>query len=327
MNLKFPSYQFEWLTELQDNLSVHETTPDFESFDMGIPKHLGVAKMHSEKLPLGMTLFHGTHKFTREARGTLIPLTKFEGKFPELTLSVQLAYGGQFFHHENIPQKSIVIRPGSSLFRYSDKMDLTAYLDGSDDSEMIGVSIPRTSLDLLMGEEDVAILLNALKLNVPPALEIHKISSAISSIMMSALSSHLVGRARKLHIQGKILEFLSALHNTVSSKELGMAVDKSIGERVKEYLLSLNGKIATLDEISVEFKLSARYLNQAFQNEYNETIASFLSNHRLVQAKLALEKTQTPMKVISANLGYSHVNHFITAFRRKFGYPPGALRR
>lgn len=327
MNKKFPSYQFEWLTELQSNLSVDEMAPDFESFDMGIPKHLGAAQMQSEKLPLGMTLFHGTHKFTREARGTLIPLTKFEGNFPEVTLSVQLAYGGQFFHHENIPKKMIVFNHGLALFRYSDKMNLTTYLDGSDDSEMIGISIPRSSLNLLIGEEDVTLLLSALKLNAPPALEIHKISSATSGIMKSGLSSNFVGRARKLHIQGKILEFLSALHNTISSKKNGMIDDQSIGKRIKEHLLSLNGKITTLDELSVEFKLSARYLNQAFQNEYNETIASFSSNNRLMQAKLALEKSQAPMKVISANLGYSHVNHFITAFKRKFGYPPGCLRR
>jgi AraC-like DNA-binding protein len=33
------------------------------------------------------------------------------------------------------------------------------------------------------------------------------------------------------------------------------------------------------------------------------------------------------MKVIAERLGYSHVNHFITALKRKFGYPPGSVRK
>lgn len=327
MNKKFPNYQFEWLTELQNNLSLHEMTPDIESMDMRIPKHLGVATMQTEKLPLGMTLFHGTHKFTPEARGTLIPLTKFEGNFPEVTFSVQLAFGGQFCHHENIPKKIIVFKPGLALFRYSEKMEVTSYLDGSDDSEMIGFSISRTALNLLMGEEDATLILNALKLNAPPALEIHKISSQTSGIMLSALSKNLVGQSKKLHIQEKILEFFSSLHDVINFEKHGIEHNKSISERIKDYLLSVNGKITTLDELSAEFKISARYLNQVFQNEYNETIASFLSNHRLMQAKLLLETSKIPMKVIAANIGYSHVNHFITAFKRKFGYSPGSLRK
>jgi AraC-like DNA-binding protein len=33
------------------------------------------------------------------------------------------------------------------------------------------------------------------------------------------------------------------------------------------------------------------------------------------------------MKALANQLGYSHVNHFITAFKRQFGYSPGTIRR
>ncbi|NTW85245.1 MAG: AraC family transcriptional regulator, partial [Holophagaceae bacterium] len=33
------------------------------------------------------------------------------------------------------------------------------------------------------------------------------------------------------------------------------------------------------------------------------------------------------MKALAANLGYSHVNNFIYAFKKKFGYPPGSVRK
>jgi AraC-like DNA-binding protein len=52
-----------------------------------------------------------------------------------------------------------------------------------------------------------------------------------------------------------------------------------------------------------------------------------VSEQRLDQAYDALMTTDVPIKLIAVNLGYSHVNHFSNAFRKKFGYPPGSLRR
>jgi len=33
------------------------------------------------------------------------------------------------------------------------------------------------------------------------------------------------------------------------------------------------------------------------------------------------------MKTLAHKIGYSHVNHFITAFKKKFGVTPGSLRK
>jgi AraC-like DNA-binding protein len=52
-----------------------------------------------------------------------------------------------------------------------------------------------------------------------------------------------------------------------------------------------------------------------------------MTDHRLAQAHALLQTEQISMKVLAARLGYSHVNHFIAAFRKKFGYPPGSLRK
>jgi len=51
-----------------------------------------------------------------------------------------------------------------------------------------------------------------------------------------------------------------------------------------------------------------------------------LTNYRLEQARLAIEKGRQPLKVIAYKVGYSHVNHFITAFKRKYNCTPGSLR-
>jgi len=64
-----------------------------------------------------------------------------------------------------------------------------------------------------------------------------------------------------------------------------------------------------------------------FFEKYNQSIFTFLSNQRLDQAYQGLLKTDIPMKILAHKIGYSHVNHFITAFKNKFGVTPGSLRR
>lgn len=91
--------------------------------------------------------------------------------------------------------------------------------------------------------------------------------------------------------------------------------------------VSLEGRLPTLNQLATEFGLSAKQLNIEFKVEFGQSIFEYVTNNRLEQVHEALLESSIPMKVLSERLGYSHVNHFITAFRRRFGYPPGSLRR
>lgn len=96
---------------------------------------------------------------------------------------------------------------------------------------------------------------------------------------------------------------------------------------LRDFLMQVEGKLPRLNELASRFGLSARALNEAFIQEYGQSIGAFINDYRLTQAHAALMQSDTPMKQLAARLGYSHVNHFITAFKRKFGYPPGSLRK
>lgn len=101
-------------------------------------------------------------------------------------------------------------------------------------------------------------------------------------------------------------------------------------EKIKNlhgYILGTKGKLPKLNEISKQFGISLKTLNDLFTDEYGQSISAFINDYRLSAAHEALEHSDTPMKQLAADLGYSHVNHFITAFKRKFGYSPGTLRK
>ena len=85
-------------------------------------------------------------------------------------------------------------------------------------------------------------------------------------------------------------------------------------------------KLRLMDAMSGE-EITHIPLDEAFRKRFGLSIYAFVSDHRLVEAHAALARTDIPMKALAANLGYSHVNNFIYAFKKKFGYPPGSVRK
>ena len=63
------------------------------------------------------------------------------------------------------------------------------------------------------------------------------------------------------------------------------------------------------------------------QKKQDLAIYSFFTDHRLSQAHAALQQSKISIKQLDAMLGYAHVSNFTIAFKRKFGYPPGSLKR
>ena len=94
-----------------------------------------------------------------------------------------------------------------------------------------------------------------------------------------------------------------------------------------EELINLEGEVPTLSDLSKKCGLSARTLNNDFKKEFGESIYAYIKDQRLAQAHAALIETDTPIKVIAARVGYAHVTNFMLAFKKKFGYSAGSLRR
>ena len=82
-----------------------------------------------------------------------------------------------------------------------------------------------------------------------------------------------------------------------------------------------------MEELATQNGCSIRTLNTEFSTEYGQPVSAFLIEYRFKLAHDAVQQTTIPLKILAEQLGYSHVNHFSTAFRKKFGYAPGYLRK
>ena len=277
-----------------------------------------------------ISVCRGIYRFRPEATGQLMPQAEFKIELPEACLITQTIHGGTVCHREFYPAQDLIYKPGHDFFRHANRLHLIPFIDTSSDSEMTALTIGDCALTEMVGADIAEQLLDKLGLNPPPVVKVMPIPLHVSAPLRACLSPALSGSLKKLFAQAKVLEYLCALttHICVRSIEKPRPNRKREAmEDLRSHLMQLEGKLPTLEQLSVRYGISSKWMNEAFEQEYGESIYTFITDHRLNESHVALRESNVPIKTISERMGYSHVSNFTVAFKKKFGYPPGSLRK
>ena len=294
------------------------------------PPELGHGSFERLTLAPGVSLYRGMHRFRAGIDGRLVPLGEFKADFPQSMLWAQSVHGGTISHREFHPPTELIYRPGHDFFRRTDRLHSIPSVDSSSNSEMSCLLIADGALAGLMGEDLAQQLFVRLGLETPPTAKVLPLPRPVSALLHSALSPTLTGPLQRLFGQARVLEYLCALAVHLDTNASERTPTERTQDRLRalhDHLLRLEGKLPSIDQLAVSFGMSARWLNDAFMRQYGQPIFAFVTHVRLQEACAALIEGDVPIKTLSQRLGYSHVNHFTAAFTRKFGYPPGSLRR
>ncbi len=329
MRSAYEFLKFNWLLE-DEEATFQPQDGDIDRHPYPVPSEMGAADFTKIELALGMTLFRTTRRFTPASLGQLIHIGHVEAAFPSESLMVQTVVGGQVIHREKYPAAELIFRPGIDLFRLADRLIVDPMVDGSSDLTMTALTISRTVLGHLVGHNIAERTLDALDLTPAPRIQVRQIPFLVSAHLHNAIPRDLNGASRRLLCQARVLEYLTALiehlgTNVMEAQPISSSRRQS--QALYQQLISMQGKLPTLEELAVQFNVSARSLNNAFKAEYGQSIHAFIAEYRLIEAHSAIENSDTPLKTLAKRLGYIHPNHFLAAFRRKFGYPPGSLRK
>lgn len=298
--------------------------------DYPFPAEIGQGWFEYLVLAEGARVFKATHRFLPEAAGNLVLAGEIQSTFAESTFHAATIHGGICHRHERFPAAELILKPGVDFFRHADRFHVRQIIDTSSDSEVSGFALTDTVLAELLGDELADRLLAGLGLNPAPVVKVAAMPSHVSAPLHALMSPIFSGPLKRLFAQSKLLEYLCALaaHVTADPQPMPRQVRwRNAVRQLYDDLTRLEGKLPTLEQLATRYGMSVKSLNDRFAQEYGQSIYAFITEYRLREAHLALQKSHVPMKVLAERIGYSHVNNFINAFRKKFGYPPGKLRR
>lgn len=327
-----PDVAVRWLIESSPALAPEIIPSVLEPQIVAMPIPPEVGHGYLERLPLadGFSLLRGVHRFRPQMDSRLIALAEFDFQFPEVMLAIQTVKGGILRHQERYPPAELIYRPGHDFFRRAERFHVTPWIDTASNSDMTALILTEDVLRELLDPPLAERLIQRLGLDPAPMVRVRPMPLAISGLLQTAMSTQVRGPLRRLFAQAKVLEYLGALmaHVELTEPETRPGgLNRDAIQALHLHLIRLEGKLPSLDELATRFGISARWLNAAFASEYGLPIHRFIAEQRLSEAQRAILESDIPLKQLAARLGYTHTNHFNAAFKRKFGYPPGSLRR
>lgn len=149
-------------------------------------------------------------------------------------------------------------------------------------------------------------------------------------IISEMLSCKLSGAFKAIFLQGKSLELLS--HTLAQASVYSPALttvssrDTQLLHQIREYLDNNYLNPVSILEICKMFGLNDHKLKQGFRQLFQTSVFAYTHHKRMELAEQLIKDGQMPVIEIAELLGYEHANHFSTAFKKHFGFPPRTLR-
>ncbi len=145
-----------------------------------------------------------------------------------------------------------------------------------------------------------------------------------------SLKSASLGR---MYLEAKILDVLRmAIEGIIQLRASPRAVnirddDRKKIESVRDFLTRNPDNPGTLVDLARRFGLNDFKLKSGFKQLYGTTVFSFLMDLRFSKARILLTESDLPIKVVAGMAGYRNPTNFSSAFKKRFGYPPGKVKR
>ncbi|ANH80483.1 hypothetical protein A8C56_05295 [Niabella ginsenosidivorans] len=157
-------------------------------------------------------------------------------------------------------------------------------------------------------------------------------SFAMHHCIQSMINCTYTGGLKLLFLQSKCIELLvlqaEAFEQSVHKRQssvLKSAHDKECIYNARAYLLRHADAPPSLSELAKLSGTNEFKLKKGFRELFHNSVFGYLNDYRLSRARELLSSGST-IKQVAGDLGYSSVQHFSTAFKKKYGVTPGRLQ-
>jgi len=124
-----------------------------------------------------------------------------------------------------------------------------------------------------------------------------------------------------------VVEALTHVHGVAAEEAAPLSTrDRRRMAALREWIDQGGADALSLAEIAARACMSINTLQRHFRAMWGTTVAQSLRDGRLSRARLALERDGISVAQAAGIAGYGSAANFATAFRRRFGVPPGQVR-
>ena len=106
-----------------------------------------------------------------------------------------------------------------------------------------------------------------------------------------------------------------------------IAHESKLAVQVANYVQRHLSEPINTGKLAKELFLSRTHLSSRFHQETGKTLASFIMEEKMEEAKRLLRYSDKPMTAISNYLGFSSPGHFASAFKKEAGLTPSEYRK
>jgi len=96
--------------------------------------------------------------------------------------------------------------------------------------------------------------------------------------------------------------------------------------RIRRFVIANCDQPLDRDQIAAAAGVHPRHVSNLFNRFGQETLSQFVLRARLERARRLLAISDSSVNEVSAICGFAGANHFVRAFRERFGTPPGKFR-
>ncbi|MBN9379405.1 MAG: helix-turn-helix transcriptional regulator [Chitinophagaceae bacterium] len=160
--------------------------------------------------------------------------------------------------------------------------------------------------------------------NLPISFAMHQ---CIHEIMHMQVDEGL----KRMFLQSKCIELLTLqaqAYEHAAGKAVQTCKTRYDKERIyfaRDYLVDHAACPPSLTELARIAGLNEFKLKKGFKEVFDTSVFGYLSDFRLNKARNGLLSGAVAIKEVAEQMGYSSVQHFTRAFKKKFGMPPGRV--
>lgn len=93
-------------------------------------------------------------------------------------------------------------------------------------------------------------------------------------------------------------------------------------QQVRRHIIEHLDESPNPEELSVMYELPRNTLREGYKYVYGKTIHQYHTDHKLESAMQMLTQGELLVKEVAFKIGYQNPSHFISAFKKKYGYTP-----